>query len=265
MHRHLVTIAVLAPMCLLSARAEKLTDAQRVEIIRSLTAEYGTARVLIPRSKKPLTLPAEGAIDPTEWGQALNKFGPAARMGDMVQVTGVEFKGDRLVFELNHGLNGGRKWWHRVQVSGGRSRGTTLGQGQDTNAPGGTEIALVFDGDMPVKDAEGYLKMLKPVLDFEQRSASEMYLESIEPEYREAIERKEVIEGMDREMVLLAMGRPDRKVRDFEDGIETEDWIFGAPPGDIVFVTFEDDAVIAVKHAHANLGGQVSEQKPVDR
>ena len=123
-----------------------------------------------------------------------------------------------------------------------------------------------FDGDVPDQDAQGFLKLLRPVLDFEQRSADEMYLDSIEPEYRESIERQEVIEGMDRDMTLLALGKPDRKVRDVdEDGVETEDWIYGKPPGEIVFVTFEEGVVIAVKHTHANLGGQVSERKPIER
>lgn len=245
--------------------AAELTLGERQEIIRAITAEYGTARVVIPRSKKPLSIRPGEPIDAEQWGEALNKFGPAARVGDMVQVTKVEFKDDRLLIELNHGLNGGRKWWHRVQVTGGTTRGTTLGQGQDTHAPGGTDLAVVFDESVPDTDADGFLKLLKPILDFEQRSAAEMYLESIEPHFREAIERKEVIDGMDREMVLLARGRPDKKVRDFKEGIETEDWIYGEPPGDIVFVTFEDDAVISVKHAHANLGGQVSEHKPIER
>lgn len=203
----------------------------------------------------------------------MNKFGPAARQGDLVQITRVEVKGSRVVFELNYGIKGGRKWWHRVQVSGGggggmgngRQRGTTLGNGQQTHAPGGTEIALLFEGEIPEQGSEEFLKLLRPVLDFDMRSADELYMESIDPEFRAAIEQQEVIEGMDRDMTLLAMGKPDRKVRDFDEGIETEDWIYGKPPGDVVFVTFEDGTVIGVKHAHANLGGQVSQTKPIER
>ena len=260
--RILLTVFALAFSTVASA---ELSVTQRQEIIRALTAEYGTAKVIIPRSKKPLSYRPGEDIDSEEWGEAYNKFGPAGRVGDLMQVTRVEFKGDRLVFELNHGINGGRKWWHRVQVIGGTTRGTTLGQGQDTHAPGGTELAIVFDDKIPDHDAEGFLKLLKPVLDFEQRSATEIYMDSLEPEFREAIEREEVIEGMDHDMVLLAKGRPDKKVRDFEDGVETEDWIYGTPPGEIVFVTFEDGEVTGVKHAHANLGGQVSEHKPIER
>ncbi len=49
-------------------------------------------------------------------------------------------------------------------------------------------------------------------------------------------------------MVLAALGRPDQKVREQNDqGIETEDWIYGNPPAKTVFVTFQGDKVIRVK------------------
>jgi hypothetical protein len=62
---------------------------------------------------------------------------------------------------------------------------------------------------------------------------------------------------MDRDMVLLAKGRPDQKVRSFEGGVETEDWIYGKPPGNLVFVTFKDGKVVSVKDSFANVGGEV--------
>ena len=69
--------------------------------------------------------------------------------------------------------------------------------------------------------------MLAPVLDFEKRSATEQYIETLPPEIQEAIKEKRAIEGMDREQVLLALGRPRNKVRETKDGVETEDWIYG--------------------------------------
>ena len=251
-------------LCLAATAGADLDVRQRQELIRGLTAEYGTAKVLIPRSKKPLEVTPQGAYDQDEWSNAMNEFGPAARLGDMIQITRVDFKGRKLVLELNHGLDGGRKWWHRIQISGGSNRGSTLGQNAATHAPGGTEIALVFDEEIPLKTPEEFKQLLKPILDFEQRTATELYLEQIDPKFKEAIERNEVILGMDREMVLLAKDRPDNKLRDFKDGAETEDWIYGRPPGDIVFVTFENGKVTRVKHAHANLGGQVKELEPLD-
>ncbi len=48
-------------------------------------------------------------------------------------------------------------------------------------------------------------------------------------------------------MVLAAMGRPDRKVREKgPDGNEIEDWIYGKPPEKTIFVSFEGDKVTKV-------------------
>lgn len=247
------------------AKTETLSEADRTELVRTLNAEFGTAKVQIPRSKKPLELRPSGQYNRDQWSEAMVKFGPAARVGDLVQITAIRFQGKKLVFEINYGLSGGRKWWHRIQVSGASSRGTTLGATQSTHAPGGTKLALVFPGAIPAKSPREFKAMLKPVLDFDQRTATELFMDTIEPRFREAIERKEVVEGMDKEMVLLAKGMPTRKLRDFQDGIETEDWIYGTPPGEIVFVTFQDGGVIRVKESHAAIGGWVKETQQIER
>ncbi len=255
----------LAALTTLPGTTEKLTPEQRVHLVRELSAEFGTAKVLIPRSKKPLELSAQGQYDREAWAFSMSKFGPAARLGDLVQITKIQFQSKKLIIELNNGISGGRRWWHRVQVSGSTSQNTTLGANQATHAPGGTKIALIFDdGELPTT-ADEFKAMLNPVLDFEQRSATELYLDKIDAKYREAIENEEVIEGMDKEMVLLSQGRPVRKVRDFKAGVETEDWIYGEPPGDIIFVTFEDGEVIRIKEAYAALGGQVRETPHLKR
>ncbi len=259
----LLALSLAAPSA--SAKADKLTPGQRAQLIRDLNAEYGTAKLQIPRSKKPLVFRPSGQYDRSQWAEAMTKFGPAARLGDLVQITNVQFVGKKLVFEINHGIGGGRRWWHRIQVAGAAGRGTTLGASQNTHAPGGTKLALVFPESVPVKTAEEFKEMLKPVLDFNQRSATELYLDKIDVKYREAIERNEVIEGMDKEMVLLAKGRPTKKIRDFKEGVETEDWIYGEPPGEIVFVTFLDGDVIRVKESHAAIGGWVKETAQIER
>jgi hypothetical protein len=99
--------------------------------------------------------------------------------------------------------------------------------------------------------------MLAPVLDFEKHSATILYADALPPEVQTAIRAKKAIEGMDRDEVLLAMGRPNHKSREVKDGIELEDWVFGQPPGKIVFVTFNGSKVIKVKEEYAGLGTEV--------
>ena len=229
--------------------AGKLTFEQRTEILRGMVSEYATAKVALPRSKKPLEISPGGKFEKERFADAMQEHGPAARVGDLVEVTKVEIQGDRIVFEINYGMKGRRRWYHNVQVgTGGRT--SPIG-GDQSNAPGGTIIALMFPEGVPPAKAAELKKMLQPVLDFEKRTATELYTETLSPEIKAAIQAKKVLVGMDREMVLLAKGRPENKLRETKDGVETEDWIYGKAPGTITFVTFEGDKVIRVKDSYA--------------
>jgi hypothetical protein len=53
--------------------------------------------------------------------------------------------------------------------------------------------------------------------------------------------------GMDRSTVIMALGRPDRKIREKTDGIETEDWIYFQRGLRAQFVTVENDVVIRIR------------------
>lgn len=254
-----VALLLLAPL----TAADKLTFDDRVEITRGLTAEYATVKQFLPRSKKPLEVETNGAWDKKKWEEVGKEFGPAARVGDLVQITKVAIEGDRLVLEINGGMRGRRKWYEGIQVGMGNAT-TPISRG-GSNAPGGTTIALMFRKPLtPVKSSE-VKKMLAPLLDFEKRSATQLYAESLPPEVQQAIKDKKVVEGMDREQVLLALGRPAHKSRETKDGMELEDWVFGQPPGRIVFVTFNGDKVIKVKEAYAGLGTEVAPKTETPR
>jgi hypothetical protein len=99
-------------------------------------------------------------------------------------------------------------------------------------------------------------KILSPVLDFDKRSATQLYSETLSPEMQKAITEKRALVGMDHDQVLLAMGHPDHKYRESKDGVDLEDWIFGAPPGKITFVTFTGSKVSKVKEQYAGLGSE---------
>ena len=70
---------------------------------------------------------------------------------------------------------------------------------------------------------------------------------------------------MNHDMVVMAKDRPPQKVREKDDkGKEYEEWIYGAPPQDVVFVRFNGDEVVQVKTA--KIGGQITvkTEKEVD-
>lgn len=242
----------------LSADSKKLTDEDRIEIIRGMTAEYATVKAALPRAKRALEFESTGQYNRKAWDEVGKEFGPAARVGDLVRVSKVLIDDDKIVFEINGGFKGGAKWWQRIEVGGGMGGGgrtRPVGQ-QDSNAPGGTSIVLLFHKPVPPLRAAELKKMLAPVLDFEKRTATESYLESLPPEIQKAVKEKKAVEGMDKDQVLLALGKPVRKVRETKDGQELEDWVYGQAPGRIVFVTFNGNKAIKVKETYAGLGSE---------
>lgn len=246
-----------------SFAGDKLTPEQRIDLIRGLTAEYGTAKIMLPRSKKALKLESTGEYDKSQWADAAKEYGPAARKGDVVQITKVDIGDDRIEFDLNGGFNSGKpKWYQRIQVGVGNQT-APIAQGQGANAPSGTTMVLLFHGTPPA-DVARIKKMLEPVIDFEKHTVTESYVDSLPPEMQKAVKEKRAMVGMDRDTVLLALGRPVRKIRQTTpDGVETEDWIYGTPPGKIVFVTFEGSKVSKVKEDYAGLGTEAQDSGPI--
>ncbi len=256
-------LAIVSLLPAISVAADKLTFEDRVELTRGLTAEYGTVKVLLPRSKKALEFDSNGTYDKKQWSEIAKESGPAARVGDLVQVTKVTLESDRIVLDINGGFKGGRKWYQGVQIGVNGGSSVPISQ-NDTNAPGGTSIAILFHKPLePIKASE-IKKMLAAVLDFEKRSVTEIYSETLPPEIQKAIKDKRVTEGMNHDQVIMALGRPAHKSRETKEGIDLEDWVYGMAPGKITFVTFKGDKVIKVKESYAGLGTQVQDN-PVPR
>jgi len=238
-------------------QARKLTDEARVELIRGLSSEYATVKAYLPRSKKALKFQSDGIWDKSEWRDIGDEYGPVARVGDLVQITKVEIDSERIVLQINGGLNTRGKWYERIEGGVG---GGTVPMTRDQSRSAGTTLAVVYPGRIPpVKPAE-IKKILAPILDFEKRSATENYFDTLPPEIQAAIKAKRAEIGMNRDQVKMAMGQPRDRIRQQNDGLETEDWIYGYPPGRITFVTFANGKVTKVKDSYAGLGGSTAPQ-----
>lgn len=256
--RRLTLIVILAVVSgRLQADSKKLTEDQRIEILRGLSSEYAKIKVLLPRSKKALEFSSDGTWDHDVWNAAFKEFGPAGRVGDLIKVTRVEIDKDRIVLELNGGMKSGKRFLDHVQIGMGDT--TSPITGPATNAPGGTTVALTFGGPIGETTSADIKKILQPVLDFEKSSVTENYVDTLPEPIKEAVKAKKAIEGMNRDQVLLAVGRPVRKTRESKEGTDYEDWIYGEPPGRVTFVTFTGDKVVKVKETYAGLGGSVAE------
>jgi hypothetical protein len=254
MYRARILLSMAAIPAVLTA--DKLTFDQRVEIVRGMNAELAVAKIMLPRSKKPLEFRSTGQWDKAKWDEAAKTMGPAARAGDQVQITKVQIEDDRIVFELNGGAKSKRRWYENVEVGMG-TRTTPINRGGDP-APGGTSVALVFEKKTPPVDAAEIKKLLSPLMNFERRTATEQFVDTLPPEIQAAVKEKRPIEGMDRDQVIMAVGKPRTKVRETKEGVDTEDWIYGLPPGKVTFVTFADGKVVRVRDTYAGLGGSTA-------
>lgn len=239
--------------------SDKLTEDERIRLIRDLSAEYANAKVAIPRSKTPLEFNADGTYNKMQWHDDALTMGQAARLGDKLQITKVTLDGDHMILEINGGLKSGDHWYNHVQLGmGGVVPQSSGGNPNQQAATTGTYIDLKFHKPMENLSSADVKKILAPVLDFDKRTAVELYSETLSPEIKQAIAEKRVLVGMDRDQVLLVLGHPNHKYRETKDGVESEDWIFGTPPGKVTFVTFTGSKVVKVKDEYAGLGGQVS-------
>ena len=240
---------------------DKLTDDEKIEILRNLDAEYAKAKTYLPRSKTPLEFDAKGTWDQGKWQQLAHNAGPAAREGDQIKITKVTFAGEKLQLEINGGLKSGAHWYDHVEAGMGNSTRPVGSGGYSPTT--GTNIEINFHKPMEGLTSGDIKKVLAPLMEFDAHSVTKNYVETLPPEVQKAIGEQRALEGMSRDEVLLAMGHPLRKYREEKDGVDLEDWIYGQAPGKVTFVTFAGSKVVKVKEQYAGLGIETAPQQTV--
>jgi len=245
--------------------ADKLSFDERVEIERGLNAEYATLKVILPHAKKPLVIHSDGQYDKAEWEESLRTEGPAARLGDQIQITSVKIESNKILLDINGGSKGTGHWYDHVEVGMGGST-SPVSTNQNGAPINGSRVVLVFPGPIPAVNSAEIRRMLTSIFDFEKHSASDQYVDRLPEPVKKAIKEQRAIQGMDKDQVLLAMGRPKNKSRETtKDGDEVENWIYGDPPGKMVFVKFTEGKVTEVKDSYANVGGTTAPPLPTAR
>lgn len=253
----LVLLAIAAAAAPAALRADKLSLDERVEVARGLNAEVAVMKTQLPRSRKALAVSSDGQIDQAAWQKAQHEFGIAARVGDQIQITKVIIEANRILLEINGGLQGGHHWYQNVEVGVG-GQPYPVDQNANSNAASGSLLALTFKGGVPSIKSSDIKQILAPLFDFDKHTATGNYVDKLAAPVQKAIKEQRAIEGMDREQVLLALGKPRSKSRETKDGDEYEDWIYGDPPGKITFITFTDGKVVKIREDYANIGGSTA-------
>jgi hypothetical protein len=235
-----LALAVAAP-----APAQISRDA-RFEIIRTVLADQAASRIAMPFGTGGVELTDAGEVNNPKLESEIKKNGQSIEVGKVVTVTQISFDDNRIELELDGGGKNKKSFFDRLEVGMGGQ--TTPVSRDDPKKAKGSKVVLKFEGKVPAELTPDQLKeLLSPVLDFNKRNFLTTGLESLPPEFQEAVKAKEAMIGMDRNTVVMAMGRPSNKVREKKDGIETEDWIYILRGLRTVFVTFENDVVVRIK------------------
>jgi hypothetical protein len=230
------------------AQAGTLQPLSRLSLVRYVDGEIVQVVRAIPAGKKGFHLKAGAPLNENALRMAVASAGSAINPGDHAQITDLEFKDKEIVVGINGGGRGKTRLRDRIHLEVGGIPTMTTAPDTPVNTNAGATIYLDFDKPLPDMTAEELEQYLSGVLDFSKRhSAAVQWVESLPPDIQKAIQDKQPVVGMDHDMVLAAMGRPDRKVREKgPDGNEIEDWIYGKPPAKTIFVSFEGDKVTEV-------------------
>jgi hypothetical protein len=244
-----------------------LTEQHRIELIRTFNSDLVYIRTRFPMGKTGLTI-QDGKLSPS--GEQLDRllalWGPSVKPGDRAMITQFLIRNDRIHLEINGGPVKKTKWYQHIQVGAGGGMMTPGGGGSadPINNPRGSYVDVVFDHHVPDLTVEQLKQMLLPVFDFDSKSPLQAYLETVPPKVKQAIENHQVLVGMNREMVIYAKGRPEKKIREKDNETEYEDWIYGNPPQDVDFVRVVGDQVVRVETMKVNGEKLVRTEKEVD-
>jgi len=229
-------------------QAGPLQPMSRLSLVRYVDGELVQVVRAIPAGKKGFHLKAGAPLDERALRMAVASAGSAINPGDHAQITNLDFKDKQIVVDINGGGKGKTRLRDRIHLEVGGIPTMTTTPDTPVNTNAGATLYLDFDKPLPEMTADDLEQFLSGVLDFSKRhSAAVQWVESLPPDIQKAIQDKQPVVGMDHDMVLAAMGRPDRKVREKgPDGNEIEDWIYGKPPAVTIFVSFEGDKVTQV-------------------
>jgi hypothetical protein len=249
-------------------KRQKLSDGTRLQLVQLMQSEFAHVRKYFPLGDRSLVINPQGQVTPGDAAlfQQIQMHGAAAKVGDKVQITGFIIHEKTITLQINGGPKKKSKWYQHISVGvGGPGGGISPTDDPNQAQPTGAEMTLQFSKQVPEMTADELRKLLSPVFDFSVKTAPEVFAETLPPKIRDAIKNHEVLVGMNREMVIMAKDRPGQKNREKDDkGKEYEEWMYGEPPQDVIFVRFYGDEVTQVKTAKVGGSITVKTEKEVD-
>jgi hypothetical protein len=194
-------------------------------------------------------LHANGELKPDglDYEEQLQKKGISSKAGDRVVISDIKIDSGKITFLFNGGPDHKHKFLRHIQIGGGM--GTAPIVQDDGQEPVGSRLTLVFDKYVPDLTPDQLRALIQPVMDFNVKTPLEAYVDTLPPKLKDAILNHHVLVGMDRKMVIYALGQPRDKVREQDKGVPFEEWVYGEAPQATQFVRFNGDRVIQVEVA----------------
>jgi len=155
-------------------------------------------------------------IDLKELAKYLKEKGVGVESNQWVTITDVKIDSDRVEIHLG---------------GGGESRKAsknTAKKGAGEERAGGSRFNFRFGRDLTDADIQldAFLPLLARVLDISKVSDA-LASKSLPPEFKDAVQAKQIVEGMTYQAVLLSAGEPDqKKVEDSTDDTLHETWYY---------------------------------------
>jgi hypothetical protein len=237
----------------------------RQEVIRIMQSEQGFAMRPFPRGHRGLTLEANGKLAPAgeSYLEMITKDGTSAKPGDRLVLTDVKIENSKMIFDINGGPDHKHRFLRHVEIGSGPMMNPVVqdGNGQE---PQGSRLTLDFKGHIPELTGAQVKALLAPLISFDVKTPIQAFTDTLPPQLKDAILNHHVMVGMSTEMVLYALGQPQRKVREMEGQMPFEEWIYGAPPKDVEFVRINGNRVIRFEVAKVGEKPQIFEKDEVE-
>jgi hypothetical protein len=225
----------------------KLTPRGHRELITAFAAEQGFARRPLPLDSRGLMLHANGDLKPDglDYEELLQRKGVSSKAGDRLVISDIRIEANKIVLEFNGGPDRKHKFLRHVSIGGGGGEVPVVRD--DGQEPVGSRLTLLFSNYVPEMTPDQLRALIQPVMDFNVKTPLEAYVDTLPPKLKDAILNHHVLVGMDRKMVIYAVGQPHDKVRESTNGVAFEEWIYGEAPKPTQFIRFEGNRVVQVE------------------
>ena len=227
----------------------ELDPKTRLELIRVLESEQGFAMRPFPLGHKGLTLEANGKLKPAGEGylDMVTQNGICAKPGDRLVLSDIKIEHDKIIFDLNGGPDFKHRFLRHISLGTGTVDTPVVQGNQET--PTGARLTLEFKGHVPELTGTQVEALLAPLISFGVKTPIQAFTDTLPSQLKDAILNHHVLVGMSTDMVLFAMGQPQRKVRETQEQMPFEEWIYGTPPEPVQFVRINGNRVSRVEIA----------------